>query len=346
MISSRMRRTSRGPGRHDKGAAWISYSDMMASLILMFVLVLSYSIYQYFVMLQTKTAELDEKGALLSSQQVTLDDQTAKLNQQQETLNIQEAALAAAQASLTDQQGQLSTQQLTLEEQQRLLAAAQAALATKASELDAAQTQLADQQNRLDAASVLLDSQKATLATQQTKIDDLIGMRTRIIQDLSGTLANAQVRAKVDRQTGDIVLDSAVFFDTGQSTIKESGKTFLDQFIPLYINVLLQPAYNDYLGEIIIEGHTDTKGGYLMNLELSQKRALSVVTYCLQMNGLSQEQRDYLQKILTAKGKSYSKPVYNDDGSINMDQSRRVEFQFRLKDAEMINEMNRILSGQ
>jgi hypothetical protein len=29
-----------------------------------------------------------------------------------------------------------------------------------------------------------------------------------------------------------------------------------------------------------------------------------------------------------------------------MDQSRRVEFQFRLKDAEMIDEMNRILSGQ
>jgi chemotaxis protein MotB len=36
--------------------------------------------------------------------------------------------------------------------------------------------------------------------------------------------------------------------------------------------------------------------------------------------------------------------VYNADGTVDMDASRRVEFKFRLKDAEMIVEMNRILS--
>ena len=35
---------------------------------------------------------------------------------------------------------------------------------------------------------------------------------------------------------------------------------------------------------------------------------------------------------------------FNADGSVNMEASRRVEFKFRLKDAEMINEMNRLLS--
>lgn len=339
MISSRMRRSSRGPGRHDKGAAWISYSDMMASLILMFVLVLSYSIYQYFVMLQSKTAELDDKAALLSSQQVTLDDQTAQLLLQQQTLKQQEDALNTAQTSL-------SSQQLTLDQQKQQLAAANAQLASREEELKAAQLLLGDQQNRLDAATALLNSQKDAMAAQQVKIDDLIGVKTKIIQDLSVTLTSASLKATVDKNTGDIVLDSAVFFDTAQSTIKESGKALLNQFIPLYLSVLLRPEYNDYLGEIIIEGHTDTKGEYLMNLELSQRRALAVATYCLQMSGLSNEQRDYLRKILTAKGKSYSEPVYNADGSINMDQSRRVEFQFRLKDAEMIDEMNRILSGQ
>ena len=339
MTSTRLHRSSRGPGRHDKGAAWISYSDMMASLILMFVLVLSYSIYQYFVMLQTKTAELDDKVALLSSQQITLDEQTAQLLLQQQTLDQQKDALATAQTSL-------SNQQLTLEEQQRLLNAANAALATREEELAAAQLKLGDQQNKLDAATVLLNSQRDALEAQQVKIDDLIGVRTKIIQDLSATLTSANLKSTVDRNTGDIVLDSAVFFDTGQSTIKESGKALLNQFIPLYLSVLLRPEYEDYLGEIVIEGHTDTQGEYLMNLELSQQRALTVAKYCLQMNGLTGEQREYLRKILTAKGKSYSEPIYNADGSINMDQSRRVEFQFRLKDAEMINEMNRILSGQ
>ncbi len=339
MTSTRLRRVSRGPGRHDKGAAWISYSDMMAALLLMFVLVLSYSIYQYFVMLQTKTAEIDEKGSMLTVQQITLNEQAAQLVLQQQTLKEQEDALASAQASL-------SSQQLTLEEQQQLLAAAQLLLAEKAEELENAQLLLGDQQNRLDAASILLDNQKAALATQQLKIDDLIGVRTQIIQDLSATLSSANLRSTVDRNTGDIVLDSAVFFDTGKFSIKETGKSLLNQFIPLYLSVLLRPENTDYLGEIIIEGHTDTQGDYLMNLELSQQRALAVAKYCLEMNGLSSEQREYLRKILTAKGKSYSDPILNADGSINMDQSRRVEFQFRLKDAEMIEEMSRILSGQ
>ncbi len=339
MTSARLKRASRGPGRHDKGAAWISYSDMMAALLLLFVLVLSYSIYQYFVMLQTSEAEINDKIQQLSTQQITLDEQTARLLLQQQTLKEQEDALLSAEASL-------SNQQLTLEEQQRLLAAAQALLDENKKELENAKLQLGDQQNRLNAATELLNSQKEAMAAQQVKIDDLIGVRTQIIQDLSATLNSANLRATVDRNTGDIVLDSAVFFDTGKFTIKDTGKTLLNQFIPLYLSVLLRPENNDYLGEIVIEGHTDTQGDYLMNLELSQQRALAVAKYCLEMSGLSSEQREYLRKILTAKGKSYSDPVYNTDGSINMDQSRRVEFQFRLKDAEMIDEMSRILSGQ
>lgn len=52
---------------------------MMAALLLVFVLVLCYSVYQYFLMLETKTAELDEQSALLTQQQATLDDQRAEL---------------------------------------------------------------------------------------------------------------------------------------------------------------------------------------------------------------------------------------------------------------------------
>lgn len=80
-----------------------------------------------------------------------------------------------------------------------------------------------------------------------------------------------------------------------------------------------------------------------MNLELSQERALSVATYCLQMPQLSKDQLTLLRSILTAKGRSYSDPIYGEDGKIDMDASRRVEFKFRLKDSEMIDEMRDIL---
>ena len=179
---------------------------------------------------------------------------------------------------------------------------------------------------------------------QQQRLDDLVGVRTQIVRDLTSALGEANLKASVDSNTGDIMLESAVFFDLAKSDIKESGRTLLDEFIPVYLGVLLRPEYVDYLGEIIIEGHTDTQGTYLVNLELSQERALSVATYCLQMPSLSESQLETLRNILTAKGRSYSDPILNEDGTINMDASRRVEFKFRMKDSEMIDEIRSILS--
>ena len=34
----------------------------------------------------------------------------------------------------------------------------------------------------------------------------------------------------------------------------------LQQFLPVYLDVLLREEYADYLGEVIIEGHTDSDG--------------------------------------------------------------------------------------
>ena len=290
---------------------------MMAALLLVFVLVLTYSVYQYFDLLQTKTAELDAQQAQLLSKQ---------------------NELAGALTAIENQKGLLNTQTQTLNEQEATIAAAQAALKEK-------EDALATAQEELDSAQALVQSQKTTLSDQQQKLDDLVGVRTKIIRDLSAALASANIKASVDARTGDIMLESTVFFDVGKSTIKDSGQTFLSQFVPLYLSVLLSDDYVDYLGEIIIEGHTDTQGSYLTNLELSQQRALSVATYCLQLPGLTEQQQEKLRQVLTAKGRSYSDPVYAEDGTVDMDASRRVEFKFRLKDSEMIDEMRAILSS-
>ena len=109
--------------------------------------------------------------------------------------------------------------------------------------------------------------------------------------------------------------------------------------------MLLRPEYAEYLGEIIIEGHTSPEGTYLDNLELSQERALSVAAYCLEMPEISAKQAELLRSILTAKGRSFTDPVYNADGTINAEASRRVEFKFAMRDSEMIDEIRQILSA-
>lgn len=49
--------------------------------------------------------------------------------------------------------------------------------------------------------------------------------------------------------------------------------------------------------------------------------------------------------MLTVNGHSMSNPILDADGNVDMDASRRVEVKFRLKDDEMIDELNKIMSG-
>ena len=309
------RRASRGA---QGGFSWISYSDMMAALLLIFVLILTYSLYQYFTMLETKTLELDLKNTELEEQKIALNLAT-------DELNAKEQALIIIQTDLDKLQDKLSSRE---------------------EELNNAKATLVIQQQALEDASKKLEEQQLALSAQAQRIDDLIGIRTTMIRDLSASLSAANMKATVDPNTGDIVLDSSVFFETGKSAIKEEGQELLNRFIPIYLDVLLRDKYADYLGEIIIEGHTDSTGSYQSNLKLSQDRALQVALYCLNMPTLTRAQKARLQDILTAKGRSSSDLVYDANGVENPDASRRVEFKFSLKDAEMIAEMNRILSEQ
>jgi len=316
MARIRIHNRRAGRGSSGTGASWISYSDMMAALLLIFVLILTYSLYQYFTMLETKTKELND-------QQIILDQQSIDLQLARDELDQKEATLVIIQGSLDELK-------LKLDDQEKTLAQLQIVLSDKEAELEQ--------------ATIRLQEQKDLLNAQALRIDNLIGIRTTMIQDLSTSLSAANLKAVVDPATGDIMLDSAVFFETGSSEIRQEGKELLDRFVPVYLDVLMRDEYSDYLGEIIIEGHTDSKGSYESNLKLSQDRALQVALYCLRMPSLTPARKAQLQKILTAKGRSYADLIYV-DGVEDPEASRRVEFKFSLKDAEMIEEMNRILSG-
>lgn len=316
MARQRIHNRRAGRGSSGTGASWISYSDMMAALLLIFVLILTYSLYQYFTMLETKTKELND-------QQAILDQQTIDLRLARDELDEKEATLVIIQGNLDDLK-------VKLDDQEKTLADLQIVLASREADLETATLRLQEQQDLLNA--------------QALRIDNLIGIRTTMIKDLSASLAAANLKAAVDPTTGDIMLDSAVFFETGKAEIRQEGKELLDRFIPVYLEVLMRKEYAGYLGEIIIEGHTDSKGSYESNLKLSQDRALQVALYCLRMPSLSAAQKQQLQKILTAKGRSYADLIYV-NGVEDPEASRRVEFKFSLKDSEMIEEMNRILSG-
>ena len=297
----------------DSGSYWISYSDMMAGMLFTFALILFMAVYQLVDLQQKKTIELETKEAQLSTQQSLLIDQESQLR---------------------DKEQLLATTTLMLQEQQK--------------ELDENRTALTAAQQSLSLQQSKIEEQAALLAAQQTEIDKLIGLRSRIIEELRDELRRENLDAVVDRNTGAIAFTGAVLFDTNRNELKDSGKALLNAFLPVYIRTLMSEENEGYVGEIIIEGHTDTSGSYLHNLALSQERALAVAEYCLgpEMTELTSAEKQMLQRILTANGRSYADPVYKADGTVDMEASRRVVFKFRMKDSEMIDQMSAILEGQ
>lgn len=293
------------PRRHDEETTyWLSYSDMMAGLLLTFVLIIS------FTMLHAKM-DYDEKQMQLTGKEQELSVKAEELDKEREIVSKQAEQLNAQEEALAEQGEKIAIQEKTLKEQHELL-------------------------NKLE----------ALMSEQQQKLDDIIGVRAELVQALSQEFENSNLKVSVDDKTGAITFDASILFDYNKSTLKPTGEEFLSEFLPRYVDVLLSSKYRDNISEIIIEGHTDTEGTYIFNLELSQKRALAVSEYCLgdKSDILTDSQLDEMRKLVSATGCSYSKPVYDEDGEVDMVASRRVEFLFRLKDEEMVREMIEILS--
>ena len=298
---------------------WRSYSDMMAGVLLLFVLIMCVTLFQAQKSYNESLQERDEKIALQEEYTQELLDKQNALDEKDETLQSQDA--------------QLKTQDEKLAEQEKQLAA----LASK----------LKEQESTLNAQQSALDEKTAQLKDQQAQIDQIIGVKADVIEALKNEFSKNNINVDIDAQTGALTLEASVMFDYDQAELTDAGKQALEQILPIYCKVLLQDDYMKYLAEIIIDGYTDTDGDYSYNLQLSQQRSLAVAQYLLDIQGnfLDASQSENLEKYLTVNGHSMANPVLDANGNVDKDASRRVEVKFRLKDEEMIDELNQLLSG-
>ncbi len=325
----------------NNGTQWLSFSDLMSSLLLIFILIMFYIMYQYFDMYEINMAEIARQQYDLDQANASLDEQRTRLTEAEAQMVAQQIRLNAAQSDLEDAQSILAAQQEELSQAQSLLDEKEEEIAAQQEQLDALSVQLGNQQTQIE-------QQQQALDDQQYQLEQLVGMRTRIISSLSEALKAAHISAQVDPSNGSIALESDVMFELGRYDLSERGENFIDSFLPVYLNVLFSDEYKDYVSEIIIEGHTDSLGSYLDNLALSQQRALAVASYVLadDYHAITAAQKRMLREVVTANGRSYSDRVYDENGREDMDASRRVVFKFRMTDEQMIQQMKSILENQ
>ena len=305
---------------------WRSYSDMMAGVLLLFVLLMCVTLFQAQKSYNESIKERDDKIALQ-------EEYTQQLLDKQNALNEKEGTIQNQDEQLKNQDEQLKTQQEKLEEQEQ--------------QLNALAAKLKEQEATLKSQQSALDTKTQQLKNQQAQIDQIIGVKADVIEALKNEFSRNNISVDIDAQTGALTLEASVMFDYDQAELTDAGKQALEQILPIYCKVLLQDDYMKYLAEIIIDGYTGTDGDYSYNLQLSQQRSLAVAQYLLDIQGnfLDATQSQNLEKYLTVNGHSMANPVLDANGNVDKDASRRVEVKFRLKDEEMIDELNQLLSS-
>lgn len=157
--------------------------------------------------------------------------------------------------------------------------------------------------------------------------------KRHVIEKLTGELEEFDV--EVDPTNGVIRIKEGVLFAYDRSDLSNEGENFLDRFIPKYSRILLSDSLaREQLAQIIIEGHTDRNGNYLYNMNLSLNRANSVVQYVYAPTFDTFAYKYRFRNLLSVNGRSFEQLRDSTNSAAN----RRVEFKFRFKDLELVNE--------
>jgi chemotaxis protein MotB len=370
---------------------WISYADLMAGLLFVFILLIGAIMVKSTIL---KSA-IDKKDTVLNEQSQALIEQSNSIDNMSQTLNIKDDEisklknlLAQREESLKNSEKNLiisnntlklksdeieNLNQLLLAQNskidnysnhivllQNLTEEQNSTLAQKDFDLEAYKNKIVllsnsmtkqDEKLKLNENKLLellkavdnkqtkYDELLVRLQAQKSKIKSLTGIKLKVIAELKSSLGD---KINIDKNNGSLRLASNILFDKGSSTLKDGAKNELKENFINYVNTLIMNKnIAEHLDKIIIEGHTDSDGSYLYNLNLSQQRAFAVMNYLLTLDYIKEHN---IKEKLVASGRSYLDAI-NSNGVEDKDASRRIEVKFRLKNEDAMYEIERILDA-
>ena len=158
----------------------------------------------------------------------------------------------------------------------------------------------------------------------ETSAEKLLEKQKTVIERLLDAFKRSGIEVQVDEEFGTVRFDANILFEKASAELSEEGMEILDSFAEVYAAVMEEAVKDDLITTVMIDGYADPDGDYDYNLDLSQRRAEAVRSYCV-------EKAPSLEAISKAEGHSFDNLILLEDGSIDKDASRRVEFRFILK---------------
>ena len=319
---------------------WISYADLMAGLLFVFILVIGAIVIKY---VYTQDNLEKEKAALNSSEEEKsklfyelakaknlyestkdeLDKAKNQINLKLSEIEKLKALLLEYELNSKDEKDKNEKLALELSEKTNLIS-------------------LKDDELKLLADKLLVLTQVHQKMVEEfdiakLKIKTLTGIKLNVISKLREKLGKS---INIDEKSGAIKFSSNILFDQNSYILKEESKKELSTVLKQYLNTLLDDKeIKKYIESITIEGHTNSDGTYLSNLQLSQQRALAVMQFLYESNIIDKK---LLGTYVNSSGRSSSDLILK-DGVEDKDASRRIEIKFTIKNEEAMKEIQNFL---
>ncbi|OCL87609.1 putative lipoprotein YiaD precursor [Aliarcobacter thereius] len=323
---------------------WISYADLMAGLLFVFILIVALIVIKYIHTENTLVNSEDRNSKLINKLK---DIETTNLELIEQIKNI-EKLYSQTLKSLENSDENLKivlnelenqyNQNLQKEEELESINILNEKLLANLSESSKLNQDLESKLDRSLEEIILKDQNILKLKDEfelaKDKIKKLGGIKLELISKIKLKLKDA---VNIDEKSGAIKFSSNILFDKNSFALKNESKKELNGALKRYFDVLLKDEdIKKYIETITIEGYTDSDGTYLTNLYLSQKRALSVMQFLYDENIVEKE---LLNSFVSSSGKSSSNLVYDSKSIEDKDASRRIEIKFTIKNEEAIKEL-------
>lgn len=303
---------------------WIAYADLMAGLLFIFILLIGAIVVKY-VLTQSDLQIIKEN---LQKQEERLRENKEELNQKEDILKNLSQKLNNTSSTLDDVNKQKQALEANITKLNQDLN----------SSLDEKDQQIFTLLERLNKKDEEIKELERNFDEAKSKIKELGLIKENTIKNLQ---AKFDTNITLDSNTGAIVLPSEVLFDTNSFTLKAQAKENLKAILTQYFdNILKDENILNSIENIVIEGHTDSAGSYIYNLDLSQKRAYAVMSF---IHSFYKDPR--LQKLLMASGRSYSDVIMK-DGKEDKEASRRIEIKFNINTNNALEKVEKYLDSK
>ncbi|WP_151949509.1 OmpA family protein [Aliarcobacter butzleri] len=312
---------------------WISYADLMAGLLFVFILVIGAIVIKYVYSQSSLESSEEAKSQLFyelaktknlyESTKDELDKAKNQINLKLSEIEKLKALLLEYELNSKDEKDKNEKLALELSEKTNLIS-------------------LKDDELKLLADKLLVLTQVHQKMVEEfdiakLKIKTLTGIKLNVISKLREKLGKS---INIDEKSGAIKFSSNILFDQNSYILKEESKKELSTVLKQYLNTLLDDKeIKKYIESITIEGHTNSDGTYLSNLQLSQQRALAVMQFLYESNIIDKK---LLGTYVNSSGRSSSDLILK-DGVEDKDASRRIEIKFTIKNEEAMKEIQNFL---